>query len=137
MMNRRIRKKHHLGEFAVKCFAFKIEFKDEINLSDPKVDDFYIDRVIEIIEYNHCIMVGWYSAVVEADDYLYKDMQLTNEIRLKIVKELSEIEGVSKVLASPLFDSNYETYYGYDLSKIELDPDLTEQKKKWFLKYSR
>lgn len=137
MMNRRIRKKHHLGEFAVKCFAFKIEFKDELNLSDPKVNDFYIERVIEIIEYNHCIMVGWYSAVVEADDYLYKDMQLTNEIRLKIVKELSEIEGVSKVLASPLFDSNYETYYGYDLSKIELDPDLTEQKKKWFLKYSR
>lgn len=134
-MNRRIRKKHHLGEFAVKCFAFKIEFKDEINLSDQKVDDFYIDRVIEIIEKNHCIMVGWYSAVVEADDYLYKDMQLTDEIRLKIIKELSEIEGVSKVLASPLFDSNYETYCGYDLSKVELDPDLTEQKKKWFLSY--
>ena len=136
-MNKRIRKKHHLGEFADKCFAFKINFKDGIDLSDQKVDDFYIDRVIEIIEDNHCIMVGWYSAIVEADDYLYKNMQLTEEIRLKIIKELSTIEGVTKVLASPLFDGFYETYDENDFSKIMLDPDLTEQKKQWFLKYSR
>ena len=136
-MNKRIRKKHHLGEFAVKCFAFKINFKDGIDLSDQKVDDFYIDRVIEIIEDNHCIMVGWYSAVVEADTYSYKDMQLTNEIRLKIAKELSLIEGVSEVLLSRLFDGNYETDSEDDLLKIELNPELTGQQKKWFLKYSR
>ena len=131
-MNKRIRKKHHLGEFADKCFAFKINFKDGIDLSDQKVDDFYIDRVIEIIEDNHCIMVGWYSAIVEADTYSYKDMQLTNEIRLKIAKELSLIEGVSEVLLSRLFDGNYETNCESDLSKIELNPELTEQQKQCF-----
>ena len=137
MMNRRIRKKHHLGEFAVKSFAFKIEFKDELNLSDPKVNDFYIDRVIEVIEDNHCVMGGGFEAVVEADSYFYKDMLLTDEVRLKIAKELSTIEGVTKVLASPLFDGFYETYDENDFYKIMLNPDLTEQKKKWFLKYSR
>lgn len=134
-MNRRIRKKHHLGEFAVKCFAFKILFNPDLSKIKNDLWDLYIDKIVDVIEANHCVMGGGFEAVVEADDYLYKDMQLTDEIRLKIIKELSEIEGVSKVLASPLFDSNYETYCGYDLSKVELDPDLTEQKKKWFLRY--
>lgn len=136
-MNRRIRKKHHLGEFAVKCFAFKILFNPDLSKIKNDLWDLYIDKIVDVIEANHCVMGGGFEAVVEADDYLYKDMQLTDEIRLKIIKELSAIDGVSKALASPLFDSNYETYCGYDLSKIELDPDLTERQKKWFLKYSR
>lgn len=136
-MNRRIRKKHHLGEFAVKCFAFKILFNPDLSKIKNDLWDLYIDKIVDVIEANHCVMGGGFEAVVEADNYLYKDMRLTDEVRLKIAKELSAIDGVSRVFASPLFDSNYETYCGYDLSKVELDPDLTEQKKKWFLKYSR
>lgn len=82
-------------------------------------------------------MGGGFEAVVAADTCSYKDMQLTNEIRLKIAKELSLIEGVSKVLLSRLFDGNYETYCENDLLKIELNPELTGQQKQWFLKYSR
>ena len=82
-------------------------------------------------------MGGGFEAVVAADTYSYKDMRLTNEIRIKIAKELSLIEGVSEVLLSRLFDGNYETNCESDLSKIELNPELTEQQKQWFLKYSR
>lgn len=136
-MNKRIRKKHHLGEFAVKCFAFKVVLNPDLSKDERELWDLYIDKIIDVIEANHCLMGGGFEAVVEADTYSYKDMLLTDEIKQKIARELSAIEGVSRVLASPLFDGNYETYCENDLLKIELNPDLTEQQKKWFLKYSR
>lgn len=136
-MNKRIRKKHHLGEFAVKCFAFKVVLKPDLSGNEDELWELYIDKIIDVIEANRCIMGGGFEAVVAADTHSYKDMRLTDEIRLKIAKELSLIEGVSEVLLSRLFDGNYETYCENDLLKIELNPELTEQQKQWFLKYSR
>lgn len=134
-MNKRIRKKHHLGEFAVKCFAFKVVLKPDLSGNEDELWELYIDKIIDVIEANRCIMVGGFEAVVAADTRSYKDMRLTEEIKEKIVKELIAIDGIVGVLVSPLIDANYQNYDENFFGVI--NPDLTEQQKQWFLKYSR
>lgn len=135
-MNKRIMKKHYLGDYAVKCFTFRLTFAHWADLSVEGFNQNCIDQVIDIVENNHCLMCGWFRACVCADDR-YKDMRMTDDVRDKILKELITINGVIKVEASPIFDLNYEICDDEDIFKITLDPDLSEQKKQWFLKYSR
>ena len=109
--------------------------KPDLSGNEDELWELYIDKIIDVIEANRCIMVGGFEAVVAADTRSYKDMRLTEEIKEKIVKELIAIDGIVGVLVSPLIDANYQNYDENFFGVI--NPDLTEQQKQWFLKYSR
>jgi len=109
-MKRRLRKKKHLGEFAVYGCEIVIHRSQEIGF------DFFLDDLITIVESQNCSCGGsgrgdYFDGVIELGHF-HQDLGSKAEYILEAVKNMNCVESV-------VFGKEFDLWYGEPESIIK------------------